>query len=76
MAPAGTVFGVPYITFKGVKYYVFEADRGRFDGCFHTYSQDFANAKNLVCMDLNAVPQFGMQELGKTVSSSKNLFFK
>lgn len=70
VAPAGTIFGVPYITFKGVKYYVFEADKGG-SMAVYTYSQDFANAKNLVCMDLNAVPQFGMQELGKTVSPSE-----
>ena len=54
VAPAGTIFGIPYITFKGVKYYVFEADKGG-SMAVYTYSQDFANAKNLVCMDLSAV---------------------
>ena len=58
-----------------MKYYVFEADKGG-SMAVYTYSQDFANAKNLVCMDLSAVPQFGMQEFSKTVSPSEKSLLK
>lgn len=50
----GIIFGIFYIIFKGVKYYVFEVDK---DGLMvvYIYSQDFVNVKNLVCMDLSVV---------------------
>lgn len=61
VAPAGTIYGTPYLTISGNKYYVFEPTPGGSMGIY-TYRQDFANAKNLVCLNIEGVPAFSMNE--------------
>ena len=36
----------------------------------YTYRQDFANAKNLVCLNIEGVPAFSMNEFEKSLTSS------
>lgn len=69
VAPAGTIYGTPYLTISGNKYYVFEPTPGGSMGIY-TYRQDFANAKNLVCLNIEGVPAFSMNEHEKSLTSS------
>lgn len=67
VAPAGTIYGTPYLTFGSSKYYVFEPTPGSSMGIY-TYRQDFADAKNLVCLNIDGLPAFAMQEQDRTFS--------
>ena len=69
IATAGTVYGTPYLTLGGSKYYVFEPTPGSSMGIY-TYRQDFANAKNLVSLNIETLPAFAMQEQDRTLTPS------
>lgn len=69
IATAGTVYGTPYLTMSGNKYYVFEPTPGSSMGIY-TYRQDFANAKNLVSLNIEGLPAFAMQEQDRTLTPS------
>lgn len=69
VAPAGTIYGTPYLTIGGNKYYVFEPTPGSSMGIY-TYKQDFANAKNLVCLNIESIPAFSMVEHQRELTSS------
>lgn len=57
VAPAGIMYGLPYITLSGTKYYVVEPLKQP-GTSIYTYPQEFANAKNYIGLFLNAVPGF------------------
>ena len=65
VATAGTIYGTPYLTIGGSKYYVFEPVPGSSRGIY-TYRQDFANARNLICLNIEGLPAFDMQEQERT----------
>lgn len=69
IAPAGTIYGTPYLTIGGNKYYVFEPTPGGSMGIY-TYKQDFADAKNLVCLNIESLPAFSMNECERELTSS------
>lgn len=69
IAPANTIYGAPYLTMNGSKYYVFEPTSGS-SMSIYTYSQDFANAKNLVALDIDALPALAMKEEKRMFTSS------
>lgn len=69
VAPAGTIYGTPYLTMGGNKYYVFEPKPGGSMGIY-TYRQDFADAKNLVCLNIEGVPAFSMNSVERSLTSS------
>lgn len=69
IAPAGTIYGTPYLTIGGNKYYVFEPTPGGSMGIY-TYKQDFANAKNLVRLSIDGIPAFSMEEHERQLAST------
>ncbi len=69
VAPAGTIYSTPYLNIGGNKYYVFEpAKNGSMS--IYTYRQDFADAKNLVCLNIGDNPAFELQEQRRTLTTS------
>lgn len=68
IATAGTIYGTPYLTIGGVKYYVFEPTPGS-SMSIYTYRQDFADAKNLVCLNIEAVPSLLMEEQDRVLEA-------
>lgn len=69
VAPAGTIYSTPYLTMDGNKYYVFEPKPNSSMGIY-TYRQNFADAKNLVCLSIDGVPSFSVDEYERTLVSS------
>lgn len=69
VATGSTIYSVPSLRLDGVTYYLFEPDRNGSKSVY-TYRQDFANAKNLVQLNLDAAPEFDMQEFKETFSPS------
>lgn len=69
VAPAGTVYGTPYLRINGDKYYVYEPDPDA-SMRIYTYKQDFADAKNLVCLNIESIPAFDVQEEMRTFASA------
>lgn len=61
VAPAGTIYSTPYLNIGGNKYYVFEPEVGG-SMSIYTYRQDFADAKNLVCLNIEEIPAFDKME--------------
>lgn len=68
IATAGTIYGTPYLTMGGTKYYVFEPTPGS-SMSIYTYRQDFADAKNLVCLNIEAVPALSMEEQDRVLEA-------
>lgn len=56
IATADNIYGVPYLTMDGLRYYVFEPFK---DGSMsiYTYRNDFADAKNLISLRMDQVPE-------------------
>lgn len=69
IAPAGTIYTTPYLNISGTKYYVFEPSPGG-SMSIYTYKQDFANAKNLVSLQIDRIPAFDMEEFDEALTSS------
>ncbi|MDR1005063.1 MAG: hypothetical protein LBL97_08725, partial [Prevotellaceae bacterium] len=70
IAPTGVIYAAPYLTLSGDKYYVFEPKQGSSMSIF-TYRQNFAEAKNLVNLQIEAVPAFDMNAYERTLTSQK-----
>ncbi|MDO4164510.1 MAG: hypothetical protein Q4D56_09020 [Bacteroides sp.] len=70
IATNSTVYAAPYLTMNGNRYYVFEPDPNGSMGIY-TYRQDFADAKNLVALDIAEVPTLDMQEQDRTLKPTK-----
>lgn len=68
VAPAGALYGIPYILLEGTKYYVFDAEKQNGPMGVYTYKQDFANAKNYVSLAMDAVPKFDSVEYAEVVA--------
>lgn len=68
VAPAGALYGVPYIMLEGTKYYVFDSGKQKGPMGVYTYKQDFADAKNYVSLSIDVVPKFDAVEYGETVT--------
>lgn len=60
VATAETVYGVPYLRMDGDKYYVFQPNPNG-STSLYTYKGNFADAKQLVSLQLSAVPRFEMK---------------
>lgn len=69
IAPAGTIYGTPYLKISGDKYYVFEPDANA-SMRIYTYKQNFADAKNLVCLNIEGIPALAMSEEPRTFTSA------
>lgn len=69
VAPAGTIYGTPYLRINGDKYYVYEPVPDA-SLRIYTYKQDFAEAKNLVCLNIESIPDFALQEEPRTFTSA------
>lgn len=69
IAPAGTIYSTPYLPIEGDKYYVFEPEPGS-SLQIYTYRQNFADARNLVCLNLDQAPGFDMAEETRTLTPS------
>ncbi|MDR0657910.1 MAG: hypothetical protein LBG18_03060 [Mediterranea sp.] len=67
VAPAGTIYGVPYLNLNGDNYYVFEPDPHSSDKIY-TYPENFADARNLICLNIEDVPAFEMEEQERALS--------
>lgn len=62
VATAGTMYGLPYLKMEdGDRYYVFAPD-SQGSNSIYTYRRNFANAKNLVCLDIESAPEFSAEE--------------
>jgi hypothetical protein len=68
VAPAGPLYDTPYINLDEDRYYVFEPDP-KSSNSIYTYRQNFADAKNLVCLNIDGVPAFELQEQERVLSS-------
>lgn len=68
-ATADMVYAAPFLMMNGDKYYVFEP-KPKGSTTIYTYSQDFADAENLVCLSIQSVPVFTMDARSRTLSSS------
>ncbi|MBQ8224042.1 MAG: hypothetical protein IJZ86_01585 [Bacteroides sp.] len=73
IATAGTVYSTPYLKMGDDKYYVFEPTKGA-SMALYTYRQNFADAKNLVCLNIDAVPVLEMDEQVRTLTPSTRAF--
>lgn len=62
VATADDIYGVPYLTMNGVRYYVFEPREGS-SMSIYTYRHDFADAKNLIRLGMVKAPRL----VGKNV---------
>ena len=62
VATVDDVYGVPYLTMNGVRYYVFEPREGS-SMSIYTYRHDFADAKNLIRLGMVKAPRL----VGKNV---------
>lgn len=69
IATAGTVYNTPYLTIGGSKYYVFDPTPAS-SMSIYTYRQDFANAKNLVCLHIESLPVFALNAQERTFTPS------
>lgn len=69
IATAGTVYSTPFLKMDGDKYYVFEPNP-KGSNSLYTYRQNFADAKNLVCLNIEHIPAFDMEEQERTFSPS------
>lgn len=69
VAPAGTIYSTPYLNIGGNKYYVFEPAVGG-SMSIYTYRQDFADAKNLVCLNIEGIPAFEKEEQARTLTTA------
>lgn len=70
IATAGTVYGTPYLKMEdGDKYYVFEPNP-KGSKSLYTYRQNFADSKNLVCLNIEGIPAFEVEERSLTFSPS------
>ena len=72
IAPSGVMYGLPYITLSGTKFYVVESLK-QSSGSVYTYPQEFANAKNYVSLFLNAVPEFDHISYTRELKSANGL---
>ena len=72
IAPSGVMYGLPYITLSGTKFYVAEPLK-QSGGSVYTYPQEFANAKNYVSLFINAVPGFDHVSYTRELSSKNGL---
>lgn len=68
-ATADNVYAAPFLVMNGDKYYVFESD-SKGATTVYTYSQDFADAENLISLNIRSIPAFEMEEQSRTLSSS------
>lgn len=68
VSPASSLYGIPYILLDGLKYYVFDAEKGNAPMGVYTYKHDFANAKNFVRLDISTIPHLQDEEFSETVS--------
>lgn len=73
IAPAATIYGTPYLKIEGDKYYVFEPQKGG-SMSIYTYRQNFADAQNLVCLNINGAPLFDVEEYNRTFTPSTKAF--
>ncbi|NDV57258.1 hypothetical protein [Bacteroides sp. 519] len=69
LAPAATLYGAPYITLSGTRYYIFEPREQQGKLNIYTYEQEFANSKNHVALYMPGVPVFEMVPHTKTLQS-------
>lgn len=72
IATSGIMYGLPYITLSGTKFYIIEPLK-QSGGSVYTYPQEFANAKNYVSLFLNAVPGFAHVPYTREFKSKKGL---
>lgn len=68
VAPAGALYGIPYILLEETKYYVYDAEKQDGPMGVYTYKQDFANAKNFVSLAMDVVPKFDSVEYAEVIS--------
>lgn len=69
VAPVGTIYDTPYLRINGDKYYVFEPVPDA-SMRIYTYKQDFADAKNLVNLNIEGIPSLTMAEEARTFTSA------
>ncbi|ADV42384.1 hypothetical protein Bache_0355 [Bacteroides helcogenes P 36-108] len=69
IATAGTVYATPFLKMDGDKYYVFEPNP-KGSKSLYTYRQNFADAKNLVCLNIERIPEFSVEEQERELSPS------
>ena len=73
VATAGTIYSTPGLQLNGEKYYVFNVTKGASNG-YYTYRQNFADSKNLVCLNLDEVPLFEVDEIERVLTPSTKSF--
>ena len=60
IAPAGSIYGLPFVVMDGAKYYIYGGQDLKGALSVHTYKQDFANAKNFISLDIDELPVLSM----------------
>lgn len=69
VATNSVVYSTPYLTMDGDRYYVFEPVPNGSMGIY-TYRRNFAEARNLVSLDISTLPDFAVQEQMRELASS------
>lgn len=69
VATEGIIYAAPFLEMDGDKYYVFEPNP-KSSTSIYTYRRNFADAKNLVCLQIRNVPVFSMERQERMLSSS------
>ena len=68
VATDGDVYGLPYLTMNGLRYYVFEPREGS-SMSIYTYRHDFADAKNLIRLGMTEVPGLTGRNMERTLTA-------
>ena len=69
VATNSTIYATPYLTMDGDRYYVFEPAPNGSMGIY-TYRKNFADARNLVSLDISGMPGFDMQDYTRELVSA------
>jgi hypothetical protein len=70
VAPAGMIYGSPYLHLDGDRYFVFEPDPAGGSNSIYTYPQNFADAVNSVDLNIEGLPEFEIREQDRTLSAA------
>lgn len=68
VATADDVYGVPYLTVNGLRYYVFEPREGS-SMSVYTYRHDFADAQKLIHLGMLEVPELTGRNVERTLAA-------
>ncbi len=70
IAPAGSLYGMPFVVIDGTKYYIYDAEKVSGSMGVYTYKQDFANALNYISLEMNQLPELAHEPIDRSINLS------